>query len=236
MHLMLIASALALTPMYPRQAAPAVQEVHAATAGDEIVVTGRRESTFDLARLARAQATFVKHRAAYAPASVLYFEVRPSHGVILDGFKLTLRAGERTVDVPLNASHRFTLPFLPRGDWELVHNRGRKQVALRALVLSPGALETDRPLGDLRLQCRVGRSLNGNEMSFKQRLVFDVVGGCTSKRVALHFYTPRPVARAILARGDTFQDLSVDWDGRRYLVPANDTTLPNSARVRLVYR
>lgn len=203
---------------------------------DEIVVSGRRGTALDLDRLVRTRATFFRYRHVHAPEAALYFEVTSVRGLSLDDLRLTLRQNDAVVEIALDASNRFTLPDLPGTGWTLTRNRGRGSIAIRALVLSPDATEADRPLGDVRLQCRVNRTLNRSSMTLGARLAFDVVGACTSRRVAMHLYASRPLLRATVRRGEVEGDLAVDPDGRHYVAPVSDATLPDGARVRLFYR
>lgn len=202
---------------------------------DEIVVTGVRESTFDLPRLLKAQDAFRAGRAAFAPTSSLYFQLRPAPGVALAGMTLFLRSGDRQVAVPIDAEGRFVLPDVPSGNWELVHNRGAGLIAVRALVISAGATEADRPLGELRLQCRAGWELAQANYSFVARAGFSAVGGCSSSKFAFYFSTPRPIAVALLEDQAGKQDLPVRADRSAYRAPLGEKAKPNGTMVHVRY-
>jgi hypothetical protein len=199
--------------------------------GDEVVVTGVRGSELDLDRLRRAQAVFVRERPTFAPTATLLFRLRAVDGTPVTGLTLTLRDGGRSLAVPVDADGRFALPDLPPGQWTLVHNRSAGRLAVRPLVLSAGASEADRPLGDFRLQCRVGWELRKSDFSAFARAAFGALGGCASRRIGFYFPTPRPVARATLVNGAEVRSLSVRKDRRSVRVPLNERDLPGSARV-----
>lgn len=202
---------------------------------DEIVVTGVRESTLDLPRLLKAQNAFRVGRATFAPTSSLYFQLRPAPGVALVGMTLFLRSGDRQATVPIDAEGRFVLPDVPSGKWELVHNRGAGRIAVRALVISAAATEADRPLGDLRLQCRAGWELAKANYSFVARGGFSAMGGCSSSKFAFYFHTSRPIAVAVLGDGASKQDLPVRPDHSAYRAPLGDKAKPNGTMVHIRY-
>lgn len=202
---------------------------------DEIVVTGVRESTLDLPRLLKAQDAFRDGRAAFAPTSFLYFQLRPAPGVALAGMTLFLRSGDRQVTVPIDAEGRFALPDVRQGKRELVHNRGAGRIAVRALVISAGATEADRPLGDLRLQCRAGWELAKANYSFVARGGFSAMGGCSSSKFAFYFHTPRPIAVAVLGGEAGKQNLPVRANRSAYRAPLGDKAKPNGTMVHIRY-
>lgn len=204
-------------------------------ASDEIVVTGVRVSTLDLPRLLKAQDVFRAGRATFAPTSSLYFQLRPAAGVALAGMTLALVSGDQRIPVPIDAESRFTLPALPAGRWELVHNRGAGRIAVRALVISAGATETNRPLGDLRLQCRAGWELAKAKYSFIARGGFSVMGGCSSTNFAFFFRTPQAIRDATLSAGAKMVELPVLADRSAYRAPLGDKALPNTAMIHVRY-
>lgn len=202
---------------------------------DEVVVTGVRESTLDLPRLLKAEKAFQVGQAAFAPTSSLYFQLRPAPGVALAGMTLFLRSGDRQVAVPIDVGGRFVLPDLPAGKWELVHNRGAGRIAVRVLVLSAGASETDRPLGDLRLQCRAGWELYKARYSFLGRGGFEAMGGCSSSRFAFFFLAPQRIGTAVIEDETGRRDLPVRPDRSAYRAPLGDKAVPNGAMVHVRY-
>lgn len=207
----------------------------AAAPSDEIVVTGVRESTLDLPRLLKAQDAFLAGRAAFAPTSSLYFQLRPAPGVALAGMTLFMRSGDRQLPVPIDAEGRFVLPDVSSGKWELVHNRGAGRIAVRALVISAGATEVDRPLGDLRLQCRAGWELAKANYSFVARGGFSAMGGCSSSKFAFYFHTPRPIAVAVLGDEADKQNMPVRADRSAYRAPLGDKAKPNGTMIHIRY-
>lgn len=61
----------------------------------------------------------------------------------LSGLKLRLRSPNSTIPITLDGASRFVLPPLPRGEWELVANRGAKGLGITPLVRSPGTSDAD---------------------------------------------------------------------------------------------
>lgn len=214
---------------------PGAGQVFPQTASDEVVVTGVRESTLDLSRLREAQAVFRTGRAAFAPTSSLFFQLRPSAETALEGMRLVLRAGDREMPVPIDADDRFVLPDLPAGHWEMLHNRGAGRIAVRALVISAGETEADRPLGDLRLQCRVGWELVKANRSIIARSGFSAMGGCSSSKFAFYFHAPRPILSARVEVGSALWDMPVQSDRLAFRAPLGDKALQNSAKVHIRY-
>lgn len=205
------------------------------TATDEIVVTGRREGTLDLPRLLKAQEAFRDGRHVFAPTSTLYFQFRASSDASLEGMRLELRSNLGRVPVPIDAAGRFVLPDLPAGDWELVHDRSKARIAVRALVISAGATETDRPLGDLRLQCRAGWELAKADRSFIARNGFNAMGGCSSSKFAFWFRTPRTIGSVVLDSGAQSRDLPLRPDRSGFRAPLGERSIPNAAMVHVRY-
>ena len=231
MKTVILAVFLAATP-----AGVLAQDAPATSTSDEIVVTGVRESTVDLDRLLKAQAVFRANRVTFAPASSLLFQLRPKEGLVVAGMTLTLRKGERSIPVPIDAQSSFVLPDIPLDDWELVHNRGKNRITIRAVVLSPGTSEANRLLGDLRLQCRVGWELTKANTSIFGRSVFAAMGGCSSSRFAIYNVVLQPIAAAHVRHGTVTHDLPVRSDHMSYRAPLADKGLPNTAQVQLRYQ
>lgn len=230
--LALLASGAALA----QDAAPAEPPESQPAPSDEIVVTGARESTLDLPRLLKAEAAFRAGRAEFAPTSSLWFQLRAGPDVALDGMTLELRRGDTRIAVPVDGDRRFTLPALPGGKWELVHNRGKARIAVRALVISAGAREEERPLGDLRLQCRAGWELAKADFGFLARAGFGALGGCSSTRFAFFFRTTRPIDSATLSDGARTETLKLQGDRKAFRAPLGAKEWPNSAVVRVGYQ
>ena len=212
------------------------QDPPSTVGSDDIVVTGVRDSTIDLKRLLKAEAVFRAGRPTYAPSGTLRFQLRPTDGLVVEGIKLTLRRGDESISLPVDAEGRFTLPPMSLSGWELYHNRGKRSVFIRALVLSPGTDESNRLLGDLRLQCRVGWELTKEKFAFFVRSAFAVAGGCSSSRIAFYNVVLRPVAGARISDGVKNDTLPIGRNQSSYRAPLADRKWSNSARVQLAYR
>lgn len=224
---------LAATTVAMAQTSAQAQQEPPVAAADEIVVTGSREGTLDLKRLLDASSAFKANRAAFAPESVLKFQLRPASGLPANGMKLILRGDDdRSLEVAIDHDGRFALPNLPPGRWELVHNVGKQPVSVRPLVLSPGSTEFDRPLGDLRLQCRVSWEIRKKGYSFISRAGFGALGGCSSTRFAFVTTTPRPITAARAVTGGRVINLTIAATRTGYQAPLGDKDLPNSTRIQ----
>lgn len=180
------------------QTPPAVEAQASAAPSENIVVTGVREGTVALDLILAAQRAFDAGRATFAPQGVLHFRLSAEG---CGPVRLTLRQGETSIPVALDEQGRFTLPALPAGEWELVHDRGRTPMNVRVMVYSPGTTETDRRLGDLRLQCRAGREVIKAGQSFMTRTAFGALGGCGSTKIAFYTTPSRPAASAEAVEG-----------------------------------
>lgn len=225
--LLAVATTVSLMPTASR-----AQEAPPMAAADEIVVTGSREGTLDLKRLLDASSAFKAGRATFAPHSVLKFQLRPASRLLVKETRLVLRGeDDRSLEVAIDEDGRFTLPDLPSGRWELVHNLGKQPISVRPLVLSPGSTEFDRPLGDLRLQCRVSWQVRKNGYSFFSRAGFGALGGCSSTRFAFVTTTPRPITAAHALTGGRTLALTVTANRVGYQAPLGDKSLPNGTRI-----
>lgn len=200
---------------------------------DEIVVNGVRDSTLDLSRLLKAQEVYNAGRETFAPSSSLHFRLRPAAGVALDGLTLTLVNRDQRIPVPVDGEGRFALTNVPPGKWELVHNRGAGRIAVRVSVLSSGATELERPLGDLRLQCRVQWELAKANYSFVARAGFNALGGCSSPNIAIFFSTPGTIRTATVSAGSRTEELPLNESRSAYRPPLGKTDWAHDAIVRV---
>lgn len=168
---------------------------------------------------------------------MLLFQLRFPAGTPVAGTALRLMGDDAAIiPVPMDADGRFALPDIPPGRWQLVHNRGRLAVTVRALVFFTGASEANRPLGDLRLQCRVGWELRKSGLWFVARTGFDALGGCGSSRMAFYFLAPRPIAAASLAHRGAAMPLVLRDDRGEYRAPLGDRAFANTDQVTVSFQ
>jgi len=232
---------LPLLPVLPLFAPPAAARAPAPEAAVEdqaISVVGfKNPYRLTVKQLRDAARAYRKGRPVYAPASILYFEVKPARpGESLDGVTLTLRSADRAIPVPLDSANRFVLPELGSDDWQLVANRSRAGLVVRPVVMSPGTSEDDRMLGDMRLQCEVHWAIEKRHMSVFARGAFAAAGGCQSSSFAIYARSDRAIAHASVTAGPVSRPVQVLRDGYLFRAPLHDKKLPNSARVRFSFQ
>lgn len=222
-------------------AAAVVQSVDPAQtegSGDEIVVTGfSKPYRLTGKQLATALKVYAKYRPIHAPRGRLFFQVtRRKTGRDLTDLKLSLRSGDRVVPIELDAASRFTLPALSGSNWELVANRGSGGIRIDPLVLSPGSTESDRTLGDMRLQCEITwAAFVKPELPFLLRGVAAAVNACHRSDFALMQSVDRKIAAANIVAGTLVTPIKLGTTGMSYRYPGHDKALPNDARVRFRY-
>lgn len=230
-------------PADPAPAPSAITAAEDSASNDDIVVIGDSGNSFRLTAdsLRDAVRAFNEHRERFAPAATLYFLVEAGDGGSLDGVNLYLRArrrdaeGDRAyIDLPLDADNRITLPLeqVASGDWELRANRARGGIRMRPQILSPGSAIADRRFGDMRLQCRVAIAFA--RLGLPVRLLAGAVGPCGSSAVSLVTRAPQPISAVTIS--DYATPIEIRADGISFVVPLQDDSISNEARLRLTYR
>lgn len=205
----------------------------AASPTDDIVVTAPAlQCTLSGRHLGNALKTYRAGRSLHAPASTLYFEVRPAARRMGLGARLALRAKGAVVPIVPDAERRFVLPKLSGEDWELVGDCYDGALAISPLVMSPGTSAADRRLGDMRVQCDVSWQIVQETMSAARGVFVDAIGGCKSSQTAIYASSARPVAQASVVDGAVTRPVPISADRMSYSVPLYDKRLPDSARVR----
>lgn len=232
----IVAPALALS-LFALSPAPSADRATAPQA-DEIVVTAlSKPLKLHSREVARAIKAHRKLRPLYAPNSQLFFQLMAaSDQRSLDGLTLTLRSKDGSVPVPIDADRRFTLPASTGENWTLIANR-RTGFGILPVVLSPGTDDSNRLLGDLRLQCQVTWAMAKPDLSLAMRATASLFGGfCKGSILPFFEYSDRAIASAsVFARGPA-RPVDVTQDGMNYRPPVYDKTLPHTARIRLRYR
>lgn len=214
---------------------PAAQEVDNSQE-EEIVVTGFRNS-YKLTgkQLAEALSVFNKKREGLAPEARLLFQVKSLKQYDISSLTLSLRSGDKIIPLYLDNNSRFVLPHLEGRNWELVSNGKAGGLSVSPLIISPGTQDSDRLLGDLRLQCEVSWALVKPETSIFARTLFSSAGGCQGNKFAYYVSTNRTISSAEVMSGDIRRLIHL-WGGNRYQAPVGDKVLPNSARVRITFK
>ena len=226
--------ALALLAIEP--AAVAGQTSGEDDRNQDIVVTGI-SNQFRLTgkQLAAAAESFASHRALLAPDSRLYFRVEVDRRINAGYPVLSLVTGDQRDTLSLDDGHRFQLPADVSAASTLYANRSRGTIIVIPEVFSPGTSDTDRRLGDLRLQCHVFWAISGPMVSLVARGMFAAAGGCGGTKFAFYSLSPKPIGdvRAIF---DGRELPLRRWGARNFQVPVGDRSLGNDARIRLSYQ
>lgn len=206
-----------------------------------------------LAQLFKAEALFEKHH-ALAPAAALSFKVYArTQAETTQALELGLMLPTGRQQVPLDAEDRFTIDPAWRALPERIEIRSRLadgRVTWRPDIRTPGVPDSERRLGDLRLQCRVafgsgvarGATLLGGLLSF----AFD---DCWDRDWSPSNFADKPVFAVTLVHGERRLTLSerllhglrddggprYDWGfslrERMFRLPMGDVSWPDDTRV-----
>lgn len=209
----------------------------AAVPNDEDIVIVGPSKSYKLTgkELLAAQTAFVKYRPHYAPQGELLFEVFPRKaGASLDGLNLRLTDGMTTVPLPLDGEHRFRLPALDGKDWRIVSGRRDFPLGIRAWVYSPSSHFGSWRFGDLQLQCRVAWAIAKQSASVVTSSLFDMVGACSSSKIAIYQDMSRAISSAEISEGNRRSALQI-WETRLRL-PTYLKTYGQEARIEVAFR
>ena len=244
----LLAGALALPASAPQ---PEIELGRVEVQGE--AATAREKKT--LAQLVKAEALFEKYR-ALAPAATLTFKVYArTQAETTQRLELGLMTPAGRQPVALDAQDRFVIDPAWRqlpGRTELRSRLADGRVTWRPDIRTPGMLEGERRLGDLRLQCRVGfgsgvaRGAIG--FGWLRSLVMD---DCEDPDWGPSNFADRPVFAVTLVHGERRLTLSerllhglrdsgandYDWGfslrERMFRLPLGDESWPDDTRVLL---
>lgn len=202
-------------------------------AAPEIVIVGfSKPYRLTDKELRNALGAYQRGRAALAPTSALLFQVSSPGAESLETLQLELRNSDEVLPLALDKNHRFELPPLGDGKWELVANRARTAIEIRPIVLSPGTDLEHRRLGDMRLQCLVTWAIEKDHVSMPVRAMFDMAGGCQSTKMALYAKSERAIADADITTAGRVTAIAILRDRHTYRAPLGDKSLPDDATVR----
>ncbi len=236
-----LASAAA-SPLGAQEAAEGVERSDTTVdAGAEIVVSGLRNPFRLTSKQLRAMhKAFVDNRGRYAPGAAWDLRITsPIDGRLNDMPRLSIVSRDDSIPIaydPASRSFRFPAGLRIPKDAELVSNWRGGALSLLPFVHSPGTSETDRLVGDLRLQCEVMWAGVKFDLSFVERTAFGAAGGCQSSRVSFYFRTERPLASASVTHSGRSDEVRIKEDRMGFRPPIFDKAIPNSARLRLIYR
>jgi hypothetical protein len=232
----LIGGLLALTPLAAQS--PAEEEV-------AIQVEGQTKPKLaSVSQFREAQKAFLKFRPTLAPASSLAYEIIASNksGVTaanIGSIRLSLVSKDNRIPIAIDDKHQFVMPDLLTlgADYRLFANVGKKPIFIAPRVFSPGTSKSDVRLGDVRLTCQTGWAYYKSEIPIIFRAGFGIIGGCSSKRIALLNRLPKPLASATITdRGKTSALPLIPKSPNAYRIPIYDKTLSNNARIVAVFK
>jgi len=214
-------------------------------------------------KMLRGMERFERER-AFAPHATLRFQLLPRQpGVDMTGITLRIASDSVSIPVAIDDDNFFTLPRDARALQEnaaVLASRKTASMTWRARIESPGVPAGMRRLGDLRLECRVGKEAglvsNSSPLFGWISDALDTPEGvCTSPDGNYLFFAERPVFAVTLragARVETlpfsmlyaggeqtpamlpFCDCQVLLD-RTYYVPLWDASWPDDTLVEFEY-
>lgn len=203
-----------------------------------IVVTANRDGNYtvkpgDFREMIDA---YYKWRGEYAPDGELFLEVRPVKDQELGNVTAQLSRDGETIDLVFDEARLVKLPVERLGDgkWELAFNQVKGKLRVSPAIFSPGTDEINRRVGDLRLQCRVFWGFYNNRVNIVFRGLFDMVGGCTTKRVGAFYPLEREIETAIID-GQSEPQLLLKPENKSYLVPLADKSIADDTMLRITY-
>ncbi|HEX4509972.1 MAG TPA: hypothetical protein VH328_07840 [Burkholderiaceae bacterium] len=211
-----------------------------------------------LAQLFAARQAFDDHR-ALAPEATLTFRLYPRlHTQDFAGLELWWVEGDVRQPVPLDDHQRFVLdPSWTRADAErgavLRTNLAEGAVAWKSEVRTPGIPETERRLGDLRLECETDL-FRGNlqrGLHTPSAAIMAAAGDLCTLDDAEIYFAERPIFGVLMQSGDRVRRLPYryvhcsdgtmtlaalfDWSyhlrDRSYYLPLEDKSWPDDTRI-----
>jgi len=243
--------------------APAPSPAHAAGQTTVNVKSTRDPVDKSYRKMIRGMERFERER-AFAPNATLRFQLLPRLPSV-DMTGITLRIAGDTVSVPVKVESDNTF-VLPRNEQALqqdaavLASRKTSSMTWRARIESPGVPAGSRRLGDLRLECRVGKEAglvsNSSPMfGWISDALSTPEGVCTSPDGNYLFFAERPIFSVTLRAGDRVETLpfSMLYAGgeqtpdmlpfcdcqvlldRTYYVPLWDASWPDDTLVEFEY-
>lgn len=205
---------------------------------DGIVVTANREGNYtvkpgDFREMLDA---YFKWRGKYAPDGELFLQIRPAKGQEIGEVTAQLSRDDDIIDLVFDETRLVKLPAERLGDgkWELAFNQVKGKLRVIPTVFSPGTDQNNRRIGDLRMQCRLWWGFYNNRVNILFRGAFDMIGGCTTKRVGAYYPVEREIETAIIDGQSEPQPL-LKPNNKGYLVPLSDKTISDDAMLRIIY-
>jgi hypothetical protein len=132
-----------------------------------------------------------------APESELFFILIPkSKSANLRELKMRLASDETSVDIPVDSSGQFKLPFIETksdDEYDLILNIPKGQFLIRPYVKSANLPLNTKRFGDFRLECQVRWAIEKQDVSLVFSTYVKLLASgnpCTSRTVDVGFYAP----------------------------------------------
>ena len=214
-------------------------------------------------KMIRGMERFERER-AFAPNASLRFQLLPRlPNVDMRGITLRVAGDTVSVPVPVDENNFFVLPRNPQAlqeDAAVLASRKTASMTWRARIETPGVPAGMRRLGDLRLECRVGKeaglvSNSSPLFGWISDALDSPEGVCTSTDGNYLFFAERPIFAVTLRAGERVETLpfSMLYAGgeqtpdmlpfcdcqvlldRTYYVPLWDASWPDDTLVEFTY-
>lgn len=214
-------------------------------------------------KMIRGMERFARER-AFAPDATLRFQLLPRQAdVDMRGITLRIAGDTVSVPVPIDENNFFVLPRHARAleeDAAVLASRKTASMTWRARIETPGLPPGVRRLGDLRLECRVGKeaglvSNSSPLFGWISDALSTPEGVCTSPDGNYLFFAERPIFAVTLRAGIRVETLpfSMLYAGgeqtpdmlpfcdcqvlldRTYYVPLWDASWPDDTLVEFDY-
>lgn len=237
--------------------------VHAAGQNTVTVTSTRDPVDKSYRKMIAGMERFERER-AFAPNATLRFQLLPRlPDVDMRGITLRIAGDTVSVPVPVDDNHFFVLPRHAQALQEnaaVLASRKTSSMTWRARIETPGLPAGVRRLGDLRLECRVGKeaglvSNSAPLFGWISDALSTPEGVCTSPDGNYLFFAERPIFAVTLragtrvetlpfsmlyAGGDQTPDMLPFCDcqvllDRTYYVPLWDTSWPDDTLVEFDY-
>jgi hypothetical protein len=256
-----VVAGLAMSGLF--MAAAASLPAHAAGQSTVTVKSTRDPVDKSYRKMIRGMERFERER-AFAPNASLRFQLLPRlPNVDMRGITLRVAGDTVSVPVPVDDNNFFVLPRNAQAlqeDAAVLASRKTASMTWRARIETPGVPAGMRRLGDLRLECRVGKeaglvSNSSPLFGWISDALDSPEGVCTSPDGNYLFFAERPIFAVTLRAGERVETLpfSMLYAGgdqtpdmlpfcdcqvlldRTYYVPLWDASWPDDTLVEFTY-
>ena len=189
--------------------------LHAAGQNTVTVKSTRDPVDKSYRKMIRGMERFERER-AFAPNATLRFQLLPRlPSTDMRGITLRIAGDTVSVPVPVDENNFFVLPHNAQAlqeDAAVLASRKTASMTWRARIESPGLPAGTRRLGDLRLECRVGKeaglvSNSSPLFGWISDALNTPEGVCTSPDGNYLFFAERPIFAVTLRAGERVETL-----------------------------